>query len=282
MQKQSVLELTSKDLHSIWEEQLKSRSHFEERIAQLDRDKAELLEQVSPGNAPEPSLYPGEPSPPFCWGLAYADFCYPAVQALHIYLVIWGWSSRKQVKQGGYLCVNSVVVLLGRVLSVVFLSVEHLEQGCSSQFFPWIPSGHLLTLWFLGRVKMLHVSSAVYGGAAACFQGTRRLKALQKNVLKVCWPDELVLGKQEMAACFQGAVFPFPHFLWRKNGSTKSEQLTALLWFGWENTKRKNNMWIGKYPQRRHGNKTLKNSKRSKSSVSPCLLVIEDPMKILD
>lgn len=53
MQKESVLALTSKDLHSIWEEQLKSRSHLEERVAQLDREKAELLEQVSPRNAPD-------------------------------------------------------------------------------------------------------------------------------------------------------------------------------------------------------------------------------------
>ncbi|XP_061229009.1 ankyrin repeat domain-containing protein 26-like [Neopsephotus bourkii] len=45
MQKQNVLGLTSNDLHSMWEEQLKSRSHLEERVAQLDREKAELLEQ---------------------------------------------------------------------------------------------------------------------------------------------------------------------------------------------------------------------------------------------
>ncbi|XP_042647870.1 titin homolog isoform X3 [Tyto alba] len=45
MQKQNVLTLTSKDLHSMREEQLKSRSHLEERVAQLDREKAELLEQ---------------------------------------------------------------------------------------------------------------------------------------------------------------------------------------------------------------------------------------------
>ncbi|KAM6213308.1 ankyrin repeat domain-containing protein 26 [Sarcoramphus papa] len=45
MQKQNALTLTSKDLHSMWEEQLKSRSHLEERVAQLDREKAELLEQ---------------------------------------------------------------------------------------------------------------------------------------------------------------------------------------------------------------------------------------------
>uniref|UniRef100_A0A663F3W0 Ankyrin repeat domain-containing protein 26 n=2 Tax=Aquila chrysaetos chrysaetos TaxID=223781 RepID=A0A663F3W0_AQUCH len=45
MQKQNVLPLTSKDSHSMWEEHLKSRSHLEERVAQLDREKAELLEQ---------------------------------------------------------------------------------------------------------------------------------------------------------------------------------------------------------------------------------------------
>ncbi|XP_075003173.1 ankyrin repeat domain-containing protein 26 isoform X3 [Calonectris borealis] len=45
MQKQNVLALTSKDSHSMWEEQLKSRSHLEERVAQLDREKAELVEQ---------------------------------------------------------------------------------------------------------------------------------------------------------------------------------------------------------------------------------------------
>ncbi|XP_009464674.1 PREDICTED: kinesin-related protein 4-like, partial [Nipponia nippon] len=45
MQKQDVLALASKELHSMWEEQLKSRSHLEGRVAQLDREKAELLEQ---------------------------------------------------------------------------------------------------------------------------------------------------------------------------------------------------------------------------------------------
>ncbi|XP_064302817.1 ankyrin repeat domain-containing protein 26 isoform X2 [Phalacrocorax carbo] len=45
VQKQNMLALTSKELHSMWEEQLKSRSHLEERVAQLDREKAELLEQ---------------------------------------------------------------------------------------------------------------------------------------------------------------------------------------------------------------------------------------------
>ncbi|XP_055584307.1 ankyrin repeat domain-containing protein 26-like [Falco cherrug] len=51
-QKQNMLALTSKDLHSTWEEHLKSRSHLEERVAQLDEEKAELLQQVSPENSP--------------------------------------------------------------------------------------------------------------------------------------------------------------------------------------------------------------------------------------
>ncbi|XP_040434304.1 ankyrin repeat domain-containing protein 26-like isoform X1 [Falco naumanni] len=45
MQKQNMLALTSKDLHSTWEEHLKSRSHLEEHVAHLDKEKAELLEQ---------------------------------------------------------------------------------------------------------------------------------------------------------------------------------------------------------------------------------------------
>ncbi|XP_037230733.1 ankyrin repeat domain-containing protein 26 isoform X13 [Falco rusticolus] len=44
-QKQNMLALTSKDLHSMWEEHLKSRFHLEERVAQLDKEKAELLQQ---------------------------------------------------------------------------------------------------------------------------------------------------------------------------------------------------------------------------------------------
>ncbi|XP_053798190.1 ankyrin repeat domain-containing protein 26 isoform X2 [Vidua chalybeata] len=44
-QKKNVLALTSKDLQSIWEEQFKSRSNLEERVAQLDREKADLFEQ---------------------------------------------------------------------------------------------------------------------------------------------------------------------------------------------------------------------------------------------
>lgn len=53
MQKQNVLALTSKDLQSMWEEQFKSRSNLEERVAQLDREKADLFEQVNPENSPE-------------------------------------------------------------------------------------------------------------------------------------------------------------------------------------------------------------------------------------
>ncbi|XP_014819351.1 PREDICTED: ankyrin repeat domain-containing protein 26-like isoform X5 [Calidris pugnax] len=45
MQNQNLLGLISKDSHSMWEEHLKSRFHLEERVAQLDREKAELLEQ---------------------------------------------------------------------------------------------------------------------------------------------------------------------------------------------------------------------------------------------
>ncbi|XP_021409166.2 ankyrin repeat domain-containing protein 26 isoform X2 [Lonchura striata] len=45
VQKQNLLALTSKDLQSLWEEQFKSRSNLEERVAQLDREKADLFEQ---------------------------------------------------------------------------------------------------------------------------------------------------------------------------------------------------------------------------------------------
>ncbi|XP_063252814.1 ankyrin repeat domain-containing protein 26 isoform X5 [Prinia subflava] len=45
VQKQNVLALTSKELQSMWEEQFKSRSNLEERVAQLDREKADLTEQ---------------------------------------------------------------------------------------------------------------------------------------------------------------------------------------------------------------------------------------------
>lgn len=44
--------MTSKDSRNMWEEELKSRAHLEDRLAQLDREKAELLEQVSPENSP--------------------------------------------------------------------------------------------------------------------------------------------------------------------------------------------------------------------------------------
>eukprot|EP00076_Gallus_gallus_P016969 XP_015136530.1 ankyrin repeat domain-containing protein 26 isoform X6 [Gallus gallus] len=45
MQKQNMLAMTSKDSRNMWEEELKSRAHLEDRLAQLDREKAELLEQ---------------------------------------------------------------------------------------------------------------------------------------------------------------------------------------------------------------------------------------------
>ncbi|XP_031471193.1 ankyrin repeat domain-containing protein 26-like isoform X2 [Phasianus colchicus] len=45
MQKQNMLTVTSKESRSMWEEELKSRALLEERLAQLDREKAELLEQ---------------------------------------------------------------------------------------------------------------------------------------------------------------------------------------------------------------------------------------------
>ncbi|KAM7055656.1 ankyrin repeat domain-containing protein 26 isoform 4-T4 [Acridotheres tristis] len=44
-QKQNILALTSKDLQNMWEEQFRSRSNLEERVAQLDREKADLFEQ---------------------------------------------------------------------------------------------------------------------------------------------------------------------------------------------------------------------------------------------
>lgn len=53
VQKQNMLSLTSKDLQSMWEEQFKSRSNLEERVAQLDREKADLFEQVNSENSPE-------------------------------------------------------------------------------------------------------------------------------------------------------------------------------------------------------------------------------------
>ncbi|XP_068788624.1 ankyrin repeat domain-containing protein 26 isoform X4 [Struthio camelus] len=45
MQKQNLLSVIAKDSRSMWEEELKSRSQLEDRLAQLDREKAELLEQ---------------------------------------------------------------------------------------------------------------------------------------------------------------------------------------------------------------------------------------------
>ncbi|XP_025953125.2 ankyrin repeat domain-containing protein 26 isoform X10 [Dromaius novaehollandiae] len=45
MQQQNVLSVTAKDPRATWEEVLKSRSQLEDRLAQVDREKAELLEQ---------------------------------------------------------------------------------------------------------------------------------------------------------------------------------------------------------------------------------------------
>ncbi|XP_052525335.1 ankyrin repeat domain-containing protein 26 [Tympanuchus pallidicinctus] len=45
MQKQDMLTMTSKESRSMWEEEVKSRALLENRLAQLDREKAELLEQ---------------------------------------------------------------------------------------------------------------------------------------------------------------------------------------------------------------------------------------------
>ncbi|XP_072210671.1 uncharacterized protein [Excalfactoria chinensis] len=45
MQNQNMLAMASKDSRMMWEEELKSRAHLEGRLAQLSREKAELLEQ---------------------------------------------------------------------------------------------------------------------------------------------------------------------------------------------------------------------------------------------
>lgn len=120
---------------------------------------------------------------------------------------------------------------MGRVPSVVCYQLSTWSKAAVPQFFPWIRSGHVLTLWFLGRVKMLHVSSAMYGGAAACFQASGSLKALQKNVLKEFWPNELVLEKQEMAASFQGEVSLFSFSVEEKwKYKVKTAASSPLVW----------------------------------------------------
>ncbi|XP_050791943.1 ankyrin repeat domain-containing protein 7 isoform X10 [Gopherus flavomarginatus] len=45
VQKQTMLSITAKDTHNLWEEELKSRSKLGVRLSQLDREKAEMLEQ---------------------------------------------------------------------------------------------------------------------------------------------------------------------------------------------------------------------------------------------
>ena len=97
MQKQNMLALTSKDLHSTWEEHLKSRSHLEEHAAHLDKEKAELLEQVSPENYLGTEPIPRRTTCTF-WSGSYIliVFCYPCHSGCE-YLIVWG-SWRKQIK----------------------------------------------------------------------------------------------------------------------------------------------------------------------------------------
>ncbi|XP_075785237.1 ankyrin repeat domain-containing protein 7 isoform X3 [Pelodiscus sinensis] len=45
VQKQTMLSMSAKDTHNMWEEELKSRSKLGVRLSQLDREKAEMLEQ---------------------------------------------------------------------------------------------------------------------------------------------------------------------------------------------------------------------------------------------
>lgn len=44
---QNMLAMASKDSRTMCEEELKSRAHLEDRLAQLSREKAELWEQVT-------------------------------------------------------------------------------------------------------------------------------------------------------------------------------------------------------------------------------------------
>lgn len=53
MQKQNVLGLTSKGLHSMLEEALQLTAQAKEHVDQSDGEKAELLEQVSTENFPD-------------------------------------------------------------------------------------------------------------------------------------------------------------------------------------------------------------------------------------
>lgn len=98
MQKQNLLAWTSKDSHSTWEEQLKSRYYLEERAAQNDREKAQLLQQVSPENSPD--AYPIPRRTVFTFlpsSYMLGFFCYPCHSGAE-YLVIWG-SHRKQQRE---------------------------------------------------------------------------------------------------------------------------------------------------------------------------------------
>lgn len=42
-----MLSMTAQDTRNMWEEELQSRSRLGVRLSQLDREKAEILEQVS-------------------------------------------------------------------------------------------------------------------------------------------------------------------------------------------------------------------------------------------
>lgn len=53
MQRQNWLSLISEGLHSMPEETLQLRAHAEERVDHSDREKTELLEQVSTENFPD-------------------------------------------------------------------------------------------------------------------------------------------------------------------------------------------------------------------------------------
>lgn len=97
-------------------------------------------------------------------------FCYPCHSGSE-YLVIWG-SSRKQIKASWVSLCKFWSGSLGKNSQCGLLSVEHIEQGCSSPDLSWVPCGHLLTPWFLGRVKMFPVQCmvkllCVFGVAAA-------------------------------------------------------------------------------------------------------------------
>lgn len=113
----------------MWEEQLKLRSHLEERVAQLDREKAELLEQVSPENSPD--IQPISRRTVFTFLLSsYILSFFPGIPAIQV-LVIW-LSSRKQIKASWVSLCEFWSGSVGKSSQCGLLSVEHIKQGCSS------------------------------------------------------------------------------------------------------------------------------------------------------